>query len=119
MTKFNTWEKQHQNLFNTIETIKTRKKLYREQNKKIGDLMGDFSTYLTAIDDQIESSIVGYLDKQVEIICGLSEIASYYLYECDKGGMVSHFDKEFKIKTIDDLKKCVFHFKNYPPSSTH
>jgi hypothetical protein len=81
--------------------------------------MGDFSTHLTAIDDQIESSVVEYLDEQIDRICGLTEMASYYLYECDKGGMVSHFDKEFEIKTIDDLKKCVFHFQNYPPSSTH
>lgn len=119
MTKFNIWEKQHQNLFNAIETIKIRKKLYRDQNKKIGNLMGDFQNHLTAIDDKIETAVVKYLDEQINKICGWAELASYYLCECDKGGMVSHFDKEFKIKTIEDLKKCVFHFQNYPPSSTH
>ena len=56
-----------------------------------------------------------YLDEQINKICGLEEMASYYLYECDKcdnGGMAEcqETKKQFKIKTIEDVKKCVYYF---------
>tara|TARA_R110000868_G_scaffold85668_1_gene240815 strand:- start:163 stop:570 length:408 start_codon:yes stop_codon:yes gene_type:complete len=110
--EYKAWEKQHQNLFNTIEIIKVRRNLYREQNRKIGDLMGDFSTHLTAMDTQIESAVFENLDEQINKICGLTEMASYYFYECDKGGMIEceEAKKEFKIYTIEDVKKCVYYF---------
>lgn len=101
-------------LFTTIETIKKRKEAYYKLNNEIRDLQGDFPTYLTAIDFEIESAIVKNLDEQLKSICGLREMASYYLYECDNknGGGIhcSKDNKEFRIKTIKDLKRVVRYF---------
>lgn len=110
--EFKAWEKENKNLFDAIEAIKNRKDLYRYHNQQIADLMGDFSTNLTAMDTQIESAVVKYLDEQINKICGLEEMASYYLYECDNGGMAEcqETKKQFKIFTIEDVKKCVYYF---------
>lgn len=101
-------------LLETIETIKKRKDLYYNLNNEIRDLQGDFPTYLTAIDVEIESAIVKYLNEQIKEICGLEEMASYYLYECDgkEGGAIHCLDseKEFRIKTINDLKRVINYF---------
>tara|TARA_R110000868_G_scaffold85669_1_gene240823 strand:+ start:72 stop:425 length:354 start_codon:yes stop_codon:yes gene_type:complete len=113
MTKtFKEWQKEHASLFKAIETIKNRKDCYWYHNQQIADLMGDFPTHLTAIDTQIESAVVQYLDEQINKICGLTEMASYYFYECDKGGIIEckEAKKEFKIYTIEDVKKCVYYF---------
>ena len=113
-TELKNWGEEHKSLFEVLEIIGRRKELYRKQNRQISDLMGDFPTNLQAMDDKIESAIVKYLDEQIESICKLSEMASYYLYECDKGGMVSckKANKDFEIKTIDDLKKRIFFFSH-------
>jgi uncharacterized protein YerC len=110
--EFKAWEKENKNLFDSIETIKNRKDLYWYHNQQIADLMGNFPTHLTAMDTQIESAVVKYLDEQINKICGLEEMASYYLYKCDNGGMAEcqETKKQFKIKTIEDVKKCVYYF---------
>jgi len=113
MTKtFKEWQKEHTSLFKAIETIKNRRDLYWYHNAQITDLMGDFTTHLTAMDTKIESAVVEYLDEQINKICGLTEMASYYLYECDNGGIIEceETKKEFKIYTIEDVKKCVYYF---------
>ena len=114
--EFKAWEKENKNLFDAIETIK-KKRFVLMHNQQIADLVkiiyaGDFLTHLTATDDQIESAVVKYLDEQINKICGLEEMASYYLYECDNGGMAEceETKKQFKINTIEDVKKCVYYF---------
>lgn len=110
--EFKAWQKENKNLFDAIETIKNRKDLYWYHNQQIADLMGDLPTHLTAMDTQIESAVVKYLDEQINKICGLEKMASFYLYECDNGGMAEcqETKKVFKIKTIEDVKKCVYYF---------
>jgi len=110
--EFEAWQKEHTSLFKVIETIKHRKDCYWYHNQQITDLMGDFPTHLTAMDNQIESAVVENLDEQINKICGLVEMASYYLNECDKGGIIEckEAKKEFKIYTIEDVKKCVYYF---------
>lgn len=101
-------------LLKTLETIKCRQELYSKENSRITKLQGDFPTLLTAIDTEIESAVVKYLDEQIEQICGLKELASYYLYEVnDKCGEIYCLkaDREFKIKNIKDLEKVINYFK--------
>lgn len=102
-------------LLETIETIKKRKDLYFNLNNEIESLQGNFPTLLAAIDVEIESAVVKYLDEQIKEICGLEEMASYYLYECS-GKEAGYFycpdsKKEFKIRTIKDLKRVINYFK--------
>lgn len=101
-------------LLKTLETIKHRKELYSKENSRIAQLQGDFPTYLTAIDTEIESAIVKYLDEQIEEICGLTELASYYLYEVNnKRGKIycRKSDREFKVRNVEDLEKVINYFK--------
>lgn len=95
----------------TLETLKCRKEAYFALNLKVVELQENFPTHLNCCDDQLEPEIVKLLDEIIEKECGLTELASYYLYECNPRGLVSEkCGKEFVIETIEDLEKAINHF---------
>lgn len=86
-----------------LEIIDKKKDAYDKINSEIKKIQPDFSTHLFVVDYELEGKFINLLDE----ILG-SEIASYYLYECKNmknGGIITDKGKEFKIKSIADVKK--------------
>lgn len=88
-----------------LEVIYNRRKQYDALNSKIRKIQTDFPNYIQDIDIEVEAIVVKLLD----YILG-DEIASYWLYEASdmkNGGMIVICEKEYPIKTFEDVIKFV------------
>ena len=87
----------------TLSIIERQDKKYHNLNRTIRNLQGDFSTHLHTMDDNIQSAVIDLLDNILD-----GELASYWLYECvdhKDGGLIVDNGKEFRIKSIGDVKR--------------
>ena len=91
-----------------LDLLINRRNSYDKINKMISEVDddGDFPTFLNVMPSDILTSIMGLLD---QILLPGDELASYFFWECqsmkDGGSITVKSGREFKIKTIADLKK--------------
>jgi hypothetical protein len=91
-----------------LNVIEQQQGKYDEINAQIRELQGDFATIIKLIDDDIETSIINFLDA---ILC---ELPSYWLWECSKCGCITHVDGTVHIiKTIDDIREYALKFADF------
>ncbi len=87
-----------------IELFEQTREEYRETNRHLRTLQGDFYTHVQEMDESLETQLVSLLD---QILGGDS--ASYYLYELPIGGGARYDgEKKWEIKTVNDLRAYVF-----------
>lgn len=97
--------------FDLIKNIKESTERYRQLNREIQRVQNtDFPTQAQMCDDLLLGGIVNLLDEILREECGLVEMASYFLYECNPKGNISENGQEWTIETTDDLKDVVEYF---------
>ncbi len=97
-------------IFDLIDLFVKKERDYEKVNTKIKEISSrDFPQRIQFCDDEILSAIFDLFDKILDEKCGLYQLASYYAFESvgmKGGGSIGFADgKEFKLRTIDDLKE--------------
>lgn len=93
-----------------IALIEKKNAEYQKINDEMRKVLGDFSSHIEIMNENIYSSVANLLD---EIIGG--ELASYYLFECSNmqgGGSICDDGVEYRIANIEDLKAYVYRASN-------
>lgn len=88
-----------------LEVIYEIGKKYDKINESLRKLDPEFPARIRSIDTDTEVEVVKLID---HILGG--EWGSYFLYECadmKDGGLVVDGGKEYKIKTVEDLRKYI------------
>jgi hypothetical protein len=78
---------------------------YKNINRTLADLQGDFHSVINPIDTAVERAIVATLDA----VLG-DQVASYFLYEVrmmKDGGRIIENGREWPIRNIDDVRSYV------------
>jgi len=91
----------------TLQIIVDREDAYDAINNKITKLQGDFSTYVQSVDKCILETMMKFLDA---VLC---DNASYWLYGCDRNGIVTTHGLAYPIRTVEDIKKYALKFSEY------